>query len=61
MNLSKNVKITQVLSYQSAATSSKGSSVLDMSGYEGVLFVADFSAQRISRSGTENDGRGRRF
>ena len=40
MNLSKNVKIDQILGYFAAGTTKKTSAILDMSGYEGVIFVA---------------------
>lgn len=40
MNLSSNVKVDQVLGYFAAGTTKRTSSILDMSGYEGVLFVA---------------------
>ena len=42
MNLSKNVKIDQILGYFSAGVTEKASAILDMSGYEGILFVASF-------------------
>lgn len=41
--LLENIKITRVLDNQTAATSSKGTSVLDMQGYQGVVFVAALS------------------
>ena len=40
MNLSKDVKITVVSPAATAATTAIDSSVLDMSGYEGVMFIA---------------------
>ena len=40
MNLSKNVKIDQVLGYYAAGTTKRTSAILDMQGYEGVCFVA---------------------
>ena len=40
MNLSKNVKIDQILGYFAAGTTKRTSAILDMSGYEGVIFVA---------------------
>jgi hypothetical protein len=42
MNLSKNVKIDQVLGYYGAGTTKRTSDILDMAGYEGVCFVAGF-------------------
>ena len=40
MNLSKNVKVDQILGYFAAGTTKRTSAILDMKGYEGVLFVA---------------------
>jgi hypothetical protein len=40
MNLLKNVKLTPVLGYYAAGTTKRTSDIIDMSGYEGVLFVA---------------------
>ncbi|MBR1230214.1 hypothetical protein JQ600_35555 [Bradyrhizobium sp. AUGA SZCCT0176] len=40
MNLSKNVQIDQVLGYFAAGTTKRTSTILDMAGYDGVLFVA---------------------
>ncbi len=40
MNLSKDVKITVVAAAAAAATTAITSDVLDMSGYDGVMFVA---------------------
>ena len=40
MNLSKDVKITVVSPAATAATSAIDSSILDMQGYEGVMFIA---------------------
>ncbi len=48
--LLENIKITQVLDNQTAATSSKGSSVLDMQGYQGVLFVTALSVGHASNN-----------
>lgn len=42
MNLSKNTKVTQVLGYFTAAQTTRDSSILDMDGYEGVVFIALF-------------------
>jgi hypothetical protein len=39
MNLSKNVKVTPVLAYASAGTGSDNGTILDMEGFEGVMFV----------------------
>jgi len=40
MNLSKQVKIDQVLGYYAAGTTKRTSDILDMAGYDGVCFVA---------------------
>jgi hypothetical protein len=40
MNLSKNIKVTVVSPAASAATGTITSSVLDMAGYEGVMYLA---------------------
>lgn len=40
MNLLKNVQIDQVLGYYAAGTTKRTSDIIDMSGYDGVLFVA---------------------
>lgn len=39
MNLGQNVKITRVMNAVAAGTSVQNSSVIDMAGYDGVLFV----------------------
>jgi hypothetical protein len=39
-NLGKNIQIDQVLGYFAAGTTAKSSAILDMSGYDGVIFVA---------------------
>lgn len=40
MNLSKNVAIDQVLGYYAAGTTKRTSDIIDMQGWEGVVFVA---------------------
>ena len=40
MNLSKNLKIDQVLGYYAAGTTKRTSDIVDMSGYDGVCFIA---------------------
>ena len=40
MNLSKAIKITRVANSAAAATTEVLSSVLDMQGYDGVMFIA---------------------
>ena len=43
MNLSKNVKVTPVLGYYAAAqTTRKATTIIDMAGYEGCLFIYNF-------------------
>jgi hypothetical protein len=44
MNIGKNIKITRVLAAVAAGTTVQNSSVLDMSGYDGVLFVGAVGA-----------------
>ncbi len=44
MNLSKNVKVTRALNSVAAGTTSQNGSVIDMSGFEGVQFIALFGA-----------------
>jgi len=39
-NLSKNVAVDQILGYYAAGTTKRTSSIIDMKGYEGVMFVA---------------------
>jgi len=50
MNLSKNVKIDQILGYFTAGQTKRTSAILDMSGYEGVVFIAGIGA--ITEAGT---------
>lgn len=40
MNLSKRVQVDQVLGYFAAGTTKRTSAILDMAGYDGVMFVA---------------------
>lgn len=40
MNLSKGIKITRALNAVAAGTTSQNGSILDMSGFDGVMFVA---------------------
>jgi hypothetical protein len=44
MNLSPNVKVTRVITAQAAGTSTINGTVLDMQGFDGVVFVASFGA-----------------
>ncbi len=41
-NLSKDVKITRVLNAVAAGTSNQNGSAVDMSGFDGVMFIASF-------------------
>ncbi len=52
MNLLKNVKVDQILGYFAAGTTAKTSSIIDMQGYDGVLFVAGFGT--LLETGTLN-------
>ncbi len=63
MNLSKNVLVTSVLDVTSAASTDTEATVLDMSGFEGVLFVARFATDNTStmkglhvQAGASSDG-----
>jgi len=42
MNFIKNFKITRVLEAQADGTGTQSSDILDMSGFEGVVFIAKF-------------------
>jgi hypothetical protein len=44
MNLSKSIKVTRALNGVAAGTSNQNGAVIDMSGFEGVQFVALFGA-----------------
>ena len=44
MNLSKSIKVTRALNSVAAGTSLQNGSVIDMSGFEGVQFIALFGA-----------------
>ena len=52
MNLLKNVKIDQILGYFGAAQIAKTTDIIDMSGYDGALFIAEFGT--ILENGTIN-------
>ena len=41
-NLLDNVKISRVLGYNAASTTNRKGSIIDMQGYDGVVFVATF-------------------
>lgn len=43
MNLLKKVKVDQILGYYAAGTTKRTSDIIDMAGYDGVLFIAEFS------------------
>lgn len=40
MNLSKNVQVDQLLGYFAAGTTKRTSTIIDMAGYDGVMFIA---------------------
>lgn len=44
MNLGYNAKVTRVMNAVAAGQTAQNSSILDMSGFEGVVFVAAFGA-----------------
>jgi len=48
MNLIKNVLVTNVLNLTSAGSTDTEANVLDMKGYEGVLFIANFATNNTS-------------
>lgn len=52
MNLLKNVKIDQILGYFAAGQVAKTTDIIDMQGYDGVLFIAGFGT--IVEGGTLN-------
>ena len=49
-SLMENAKLTRVLDNQTAATSSKGTTVLDMQGYDGVVFFTALSVGHASNN-----------
>jgi len=50
MNLLKNSKITKVKAYQAGATSAVDSDEVDMSGWDGVLFLASIGTPATNNS-----------
>jgi hypothetical protein len=42
MNLSKNVKVSQVLGYFAAGTTARKAAIIDMANYDGCMFVFEF-------------------
>lgn len=50
MNLSKNVKVDQILGYFAAGTTKRTSDIIDMAGYDGVMFIAELGT--IIEAGT---------
>lgn len=42
MNLSKNVKVTQVLGYYAAGVTARKADIIDMANYDGVMFIYEF-------------------
>lgn len=49
MNLIKDVKVTRILNAVAAGTTDQTSSIIDMSGFEGVMFVATFGTLTASQ------------
>ena len=49
MNLSKYAKVTRVLNAVAAGVTNQNGSVIDMSGFEGVQFIALFGALTASQ------------
>ena len=43
-NLVKNTKVTRVSNAEAAATTDVNTTILDMSGYRGVMWIAEFGA-----------------
>lgn len=50
MNLLKNVKVTQVLGYYAAAQTTRKADIIDMAGFDGVMFIFEFGT--ILETGT---------
>lgn len=50
MNLSKNVKVTQVLGYYAAGVTARKADIIDMTNYDGVMFIYEFGT--IIEAGT---------
>lgn len=50
MNLLKNVKVSQILGYTAAGTTAKKSTIVDMAGYEGCMFIFHLGA--LTEAGT---------
>jgi hypothetical protein len=47
-NLSKNVKVIQVLGYFAAGQTTRDSDIVDMAGYDGVMFVLGIGASSVA-------------
>ena len=52
MGLSQNVQVTQILGYTAAGVTAQTSDIIDMSGYDGVMFIAEFGT--VIENGTIN-------
>lgn len=50
MNLSKNVKVTQVLGYYAAGTTTRKADIIDMANYDGCMFIYELGT--ILENGT---------
>ena len=44
MNLSRDIKITRVMNAVAAGTTTQNGAIVDMSGYDGIMFIAAFGA-----------------
>lgn len=52
MGLSQHVQIDQILGYSAAGTTAQTTDILDMSGFDGVIFIAEFGT--VITAGTIN-------
>ena len=59
MNLLDNIKISRVVGYNTASTTNRKGSIVDMQGYDGVLFIATFgtmtNASKILLKAAQSD------
>lgn len=52
MGLSQHVQIDQILGYSAAGTTARTTDIIDMSGFDGVVFIAEFGT--VITAGTIN-------
>lgn len=52
MGLSRRVQVDRILGYYAAGTTARTSDIIDMSGFDGVMFIADFGT--LIEAGTLN-------